>query len=150
MSETDVLARQPLARSRIASQKLLQQVCNRWGTLLRGHPPQSGEAQSTDLYDRLVQEFRKIFQPYSCDLHRMNATHFSKCLTGQRIIIIGDSTMRQVFQSLACLLSDHVADGYLVVSPLSKAPCSISRGAQPCSATLASSLALHWAWHLIL
>ena len=66
--------------------------------------------------DLLVQEFRKIFQPYSCDLHRMNATHFSKCLAGQRLIIIGDSTMRQVFQSLACLLADHVEDGYLVVS----------------------------------
>ncbi|CAK0786753.1 hypothetical protein CVIRNUC_009967 [Coccomyxa viridis] len=59
-------------------------------------------------------EFRKVFQPYACELHSMNTTYFSECLQGQRIIIIGDSTMRQVFQSLACLLTDHVTDGYLV------------------------------------
>ena len=96
----------------------------------------------------VLQEFRKIFQPYSCDLHRMNATHFSKCLAGQRIIIIGDSTMRQVFQSLACLLSEHVEDGYLMVTPSAGALRSASPGPSPCSATLASSLHLHWAWHL--
>lgn len=64
-----------------------------------------------------MQEFRKVFQPYACELHSMNTTYFSECLQGQRIIIIGDSTMRQVFQSLACLLTDHVTDGYLVVRP---------------------------------
>ena len=73
-----------------------------------------------------AQEFRKVFQPHACELHSMNATHFSKCLAGQRIIIIGDSTMRQVFQSLACLLTDHIADGYLVVSPPSGALHSAS------------------------
>lgn len=78
-----------------------------------------------------VQEFRKVFEPYSCELHAMNATHFSQCLKGQRIIIIGDSTMRQVFQSLACLLHEEVEEGgYLVVrsSPLH------------CSTSLLSSL----------
>ena len=62
-----------------------------------------------------AQEFRQVFQPYACDLHAMNTTHFSQCLKGQRLIIIGDSTMRQVFQSLACLLHEEVAEGYLVV-----------------------------------
>ena len=36
-------------------------------------------------------------------------------MQGQRIIIVGDSTMRQVFQSLACTLHEDVEDGYLVV-----------------------------------
>jgi hypothetical protein len=36
-------------------------------------------------------------------------------MQGQRIIIVGDSTMRQVFQSLACILHEDVEDGYLVV-----------------------------------
>ena len=36
-------------------------------------------------------------------------------MQGQRIIIVGDSTMRQVFQSLACMLHEDVEDGYLVV-----------------------------------
>ncbi len=64
---------------------------------------------------RPVQEFRKVFRPFACDLHAMNATHFAQCLKGQRMIIIGDSTMRQVFQSLACLLHEEIVDGYLVV-----------------------------------
>lgn len=65
-----------------------------------------------------MQEFRKVFRPHGCDLHAMNASHFSQCLAGQRMIIIGDSTMRQVFQSLGCLLHEEVVDGYLVVCPL--------------------------------
>lgn len=36
-------------------------------------------------------------------------------MQGQRIVIVGDSTMRQVFQSLACILHEDVEDGYLVV-----------------------------------
>ena len=45
----------------------------------------------------------------------MNATHFAQCLKGQRMIIVGDSTMKQVFESLACILHEEVAEGYLVV-----------------------------------
>ena len=56
-----------------------------------------------------------MFRPFACDLHAMNATHFAQCLKGQRMIIVGDSTMRQVFQSLACLLHEEIVDGYLVV-----------------------------------
>ena len=89
----------------------------------------SAERRRAQTFYPVLQEFRKIFQPYSCDLHSMNATHFSKCLKGQRLIIIGDSTMRQVFQSLACLLVDHVEDGYLVVSPSSEALHGLPLGA---------------------
>ena len=63
----------------------------------------------------LLQEFRKVYEPHACELHAFNASHFSQCTKGQRIIIIGDSTMRQVFQSLACLLHKEVKDGFFMV-----------------------------------
>ena len=63
-----------------------------------------------------VQEFNQVFKPYGCELHPMNARHFAQCLQGRRIIMIGDSTMRQMFQSLACLLGDHIQDGFMQVS----------------------------------
>lgn len=62
-----------------------------------------------------AQEFRKTFEPHACELHSFNASHFSQCVAGQRIIIIGDSTMRQVFQSLACLLHAEVTGGFFMV-----------------------------------
>lgn len=62
-----------------------------------------------------MQVFRKTFEPHSCELHAFNASHFSECMTRRRIIIIGDSTMRQVFQSLACLLYEEIKDGFFVV-----------------------------------
>ncbi|CAL5222153.1 g4478 [Coccomyxa viridis] len=76
------------------------------------------DCRSSDIdtkYHSLQQkEFRKVFRPYACDLHAMNATYFAQCLKGQRMIIVGDSTMRQVFQSLACLLHEEIVEGYLV------------------------------------
>ncbi|CAK0787972.1 hypothetical protein CVIRNUC_011194 [Coccomyxa viridis] len=60
------------------------------------------------------QEFRKVFKPHACELHAWNASHFEECLAGRRIIIIGDSTMRQAFQSLACLLTDQILSGFFV------------------------------------
>lgn len=62
-----------------------------------------------------VQEFNKVFRPYGCELHPMDSQHFAQCLKGRRIIMIGDSTMRQMFQSLACLLGDQIGDGFLKV-----------------------------------
>ena len=56
-----------------------------------------------------------MFRPYGCELHPMDSKHFAQCLQGRRIIMIGDSTMRQMFQSLACLLGDHIGDGFLKV-----------------------------------
>ena len=62
-----------------------------------------------------VQEYRKIFEPHACELNAFDASDFSQCMAGQRLIIIGDSTMRQIFQSLACLLHEEVASGWFVV-----------------------------------
>lgn len=65
--------------------------------------------------DVRAQEFRKTFEPYGCELHAFNSSHFSQCLKGRRIIIVGDSTMRQTFQSLACLLHEEIKSGWFVV-----------------------------------
>lgn len=62
-----------------------------------------------------VQEYRKTFEPHACELNAFDASDFSQCMAGQRLIIIGDSTMRQVFQSLACILHEEVASGWFVV-----------------------------------
>ncbi len=51
------------------------------------------------------QEYSKEFVPHSCDLHPFDATGYDKCMANRRLIIIGDSLMRQTFQSLACLLN---------------------------------------------
>ena len=69
------------------------------------------------------QEFRKVFKPHACELHAWNASHFEECLAGRRIIIIGDSTMRQAFQSLACLMSDQILSGFFLVSLLDLQGC---------------------------
>lgn len=69
------------------------------------------------------QEYRKVFKPHGCALHHFNPEHFEQCLTGRRIIIIGDSTMRQMFQSLACLMTPRIVGGFFMVSGFPFALC---------------------------
>ncbi|CAL8467294.1 g6831 [Coccomyxa elongata] len=59
-------------------------------------------------------EYRKVFKPHGCALHHFNPEHFEQCLTGRQIIIIGDSTMRQLFQSLACLMTPRIVGGFFM------------------------------------
>lgn len=51
----------------------------------------------------------QVFQPHSCDLAPWDAAAFGQCVKGKRLIFIGDSTTRQQFQSLACLLGPVTA-----------------------------------------
>ena len=51
----------------------------------------------------------QVFQPHSCDLAPWDAAAFGQCIKGKRLIFIGDSTTRQQFQSLACLLGPVTA-----------------------------------------
>jgi hypothetical protein len=46
----------------------------------------------------------------SCDLRAFNAERFAKCLAGRRMVMIGDSTMNGIFNSLACL-TRHISTG---------------------------------------
>lgn len=51
----------------------------------------------------------QVFQPHTCSLKPWDAAAFSQCIKGRRLIFIGDSTTRQQFQSLGCLLGTAVA-----------------------------------------
>ncbi len=48
----------------------------------------------------------QVFKPFECDLRPWDAQKFAQCTAKKRIIMIGDSLMRQQFQSLACLTSN--------------------------------------------
>jgi hypothetical protein len=51
----------------------------------------------------------QVFKPHGCKLRPWDAAAFSECVRGRRLIFIGDSTTRQQFQSLACLLGPVTA-----------------------------------------
>ena len=48
----------------------------------------------------------QVYKPYECDLRPWNPEQFADCTAAKRIIMIGDSLMRQQWLSLACLLND--------------------------------------------
>ena len=60
----------------------------------------------------------QVFQPFECDLRPWDGGKFAQCTAKKRIIMIGDSLMRQQFQSLACLT------GNVTVRQHSKISCS--------------------------
>eukprot|EP00267_Zea_mays_P031283 XP_008663376.2 protein trichome birefringence-like 2 [Zea mays] len=50
------------------------------------------------------------WQPHGCDIPRLNATEFLERLRGQRIIFVGDSLNRNMWESLVCILRHGVRD----------------------------------------
>ncbi|PUZ47927.1 hypothetical protein GQ55_7G205500 [Panicum hallii var. hallii] len=50
------------------------------------------------------------WQPHGCDIPRLNATEFLERLRGQRIIFVGDSLNRNMWESLVCILRHAVRD----------------------------------------
>ncbi|CAN6276238.1 unnamed protein product [Urochloa humidicola] len=50
------------------------------------------------------------WQPQGCDIPRLNATEFLERLRGQRIIFVGDSLNRNMWESLVCILRHGVRD----------------------------------------
>ncbi len=54
----------------------------------------------------------QVYQPHACELHAWDAHGFDSCLAERKIILIGDSMMRQMFQSLACLLAPVTVSEY--------------------------------------
>ncbi|KAF8702974.1 hypothetical protein HU200_032478 [Digitaria exilis] len=50
------------------------------------------------------------WQPQGCDIPRLNATEFLERLRGQRIIFVGDSLNRNMWESLICILRHGVRD----------------------------------------
>ncbi|TVU15310.1 hypothetical protein EJB05_38824, partial [Eragrostis curvula] len=50
------------------------------------------------------------WQPHGCDIPRLDATEFLERLRGQRIIFVGDSLNRNMWESLVCTLRHGVRD----------------------------------------
>ncbi len=44
-----------------------------------------------------AREFRKVFRPRECELRPWDAAGFERCLAGRRLVMVGDSLMRQTF-----------------------------------------------------
>ncbi len=53
-----------------------------------------------------------MFQPYVCDMREWDQADFLQCTANhQRIIMVGDMSMHQMFNSMACLLSGVIVEG---------------------------------------
>ncbi|KAM3202868.1 protein trichome birefringence-like 2 [Capsicum annuum] len=50
------------------------------------------------------------WQPYACDIPSLNATDFLERLRGQKLVFVGDSLNRNMWESLVCILRSSVRD----------------------------------------
>ena len=50
--------------------------------------------------------FNKVFRPHACALRAWSPERFDQCMAQRRIIMLGDSLMRQQWMSLACMLNN--------------------------------------------
>ncbi|KAK6117939.1 hypothetical protein DH2020_048344 [Rehmannia glutinosa] len=50
------------------------------------------------------------WQPYDCDIPRFNATDFLERLRGKKLVFVGDSLNRNMWESLVCVLRHGVED----------------------------------------
>ncbi|XP_057507972.1 protein trichome birefringence-like 2 isoform X1 [Actinidia eriantha] len=48
------------------------------------------------------------WQPYACDISSLNATDFLERLRGKKLVFVGDSLNRNMWESLVCVLRHHV------------------------------------------
>ena len=59
----------------------------------------------------------QVFKPFDCSLRPWDSQKFAQCTAKKRIIMVGDSLMRQQFQSLACLTSNVTVSQHPATSP---------------------------------
>ena len=52
--------------------------------------------------------FNKVFRPHACELRSWSAERFAQCVAKRRIIMLGDSLMRQQWMSMACMLNNVI------------------------------------------
>ncbi|KAL4373526.1 hypothetical protein AHAS_Ahas05G0090600 [Arachis hypogaea] len=50
------------------------------------------------------------WQPHKCDIPSLNATNFLERLRGQRLVFVGDSLNRNMWESMVCILRQSVKD----------------------------------------
>ncbi|TMW92678.1 hypothetical protein EJD97_012695 [Solanum chilense] len=61
------------------------------------------------LNDRLDNGYLKMkWKPNACSLPRLNATHMLELLRGKRLVFVGDSLNRNMWESLICILRNSV------------------------------------------
>ncbi|KAL9267479.1 trichome birefringence-like protein, partial [Drosera capensis] len=54
-------------------------------------------------------DFQKLkWKPKGCDLHRLNGKHMLEMLRGKRLVFVGDSLNRNMWESLICILRNSV------------------------------------------
>ncbi|CAL5210310.1 unnamed protein product [Lathyrus oleraceus] len=56
--------------------------------------------------DNLFEKFR--WQPKNCNMPRFNASDMLELLTGKRLVFVGDSLNRNMWESMVCVLSNSV------------------------------------------
>nr|GMD84455.1 protein trichome birefringence-like [Ipomoea batatas] len=54
--------------------------------------------------------FKYRWKPNACTLPRLNATHMLEMLRGKRLVFVGDSLNRNMWESLVCILRSSVKD----------------------------------------
>ncbi|XP_031093661.1 protein trichome birefringence-like [Ipomoea triloba] len=54
--------------------------------------------------------FKYRWKPNACTLPRLNATHMLEILRGKRLVFVGDSLNRNMWESLVCILRSSVKD----------------------------------------
>ncbi|OMP05826.1 hypothetical protein CCACVL1_01820 [Corchorus capsularis] len=74
-----------------------------------GSCPHIGESFNCFLNGRPDREYEKYrWQPDGCNLPRLNGKHMLELLRGKRVVFVGDSVGRNMWESLVCILRNSV------------------------------------------
>jgi hypothetical protein len=68
------------------------------------------DPKSAEVHRKTINIRLQVFQPRDCQFHPWSSEHFNTCFAGRRLVMIGDSLMRQTFQSLGCLLRSSTVE----------------------------------------
>ncbi|EIE21588.1 hypothetical protein COCSUDRAFT_66960 [Coccomyxa subellipsoidea C-169] len=69
------------------------------------------QADGTDHRDMLDKEYNQVYKPFVCDMRQWDLQEFAKCTANRRMIMVGDMSMQQMFNSLACLTRPALKSG---------------------------------------
>ncbi|KAI9111360.1 hypothetical protein K1719_017050 [Acacia pycnantha] len=76
-----------------------------------GSCPHIDKSFNCHLHGRPDRDYTKWrWQPNSCDIPRLNATDFLERLRGQRLVYVGDSLNRNMWESMVCILRHSIGN----------------------------------------